>query len=103
MAYKIESTPLADQDLEGIIAYIAEDLENPIAAAHFLDEVDACYTHLEKMPLMYEQCHDPNLKKLGYRKALISNYVMIYRVDEDAETVFILRFFYARRDYEKLI
>ena len=103
MAYKIEGTPLANQDLDGIVSYIAEDLEHPVAAAHFLDEVDTCYAHLEKMPLMYEQCHDPNLKKLGYRKALIQNYVMIYRVDEGAKTVFILRFFYARRDYEKLI
>ena len=52
MAYKIEGTPLANQDLDGIVSYIAEDLENPVAAAHFLDEVDTCYAHLEKMPLM---------------------------------------------------
>ena len=49
------------------------------------------------------QCRDARLKSLGYRKALINNYVMIYRVDEDAKAVYILRFFYARRDYEKLI
>lgn len=103
MGYKIESTPSANQDLSGIVSYIAGDLENPAAAAHFLDEVDACFAHLEKMPLMYEQCRDARLKSLGYRKALINNYVMIYRVDEDAKAVYILRFFYARRDYEKLI
>ena len=50
MGYKIESTPSANQDLGGIISYIAGDLENPAAAAHFLDEVDACFAHLEKMP-----------------------------------------------------
>ena len=103
MGYKIESTHSADQDLDSILSYIAGDLGNPIAAAHFLDEVDACYAHLEKMPLMYELCHDARLKSLGYRKALISSYVMIYRVDESAKTVYILRFFYGRRDYEKLI
>ena len=52
---------------------------------------------------MYEQCRDPQLRALGYRKAIIKNYVMIYRVDEDKKIVYILRFFYGRRDYEKLI
>lgn len=103
MDYKIESTSSADQDLSSIISYIAKDLDNATAAAHFLDQVDACYAHLEKMPFMYELCQDVRLKSLGYRKALINSYVMIYRVDEGTKTVYILRFFYGRRDYEKLI
>ena len=103
MDYKIESTYSADQDLSSIISYIAKDLDNATAAAQFLDQVDACYAHLEKMPFMYELCHDVRLRSLGYRKALINNYVMIYRVDEGTKTVYILRFFYGMRDYEKLI
>ena len=55
------------------------------------------------MPLMYEQCQDVRLKGLGYRKARVGNYLMIYRVNESVKCVYILRFFYARRDYEKLI
>ena len=103
MGYKIENTPLAEQDLDGILSYIAENLGNNTAAVSFLDEVDACYINLERMPFMYEQCRDPQLRALGYRKAIIKNYVMIYRVDEDKKIVYILRFFYGRRDYEKLI
>ena len=41
MEYKVESTPSADQDLESIVSYIAEDLDNLAAATRFLDEVDA--------------------------------------------------------------
>ena len=103
MEYKVESTPSADQDLESIVSYIAEDLDNLAAATRFLDEVDACYAHLETMPLMYELCRDARLRALGYRKAIINHYVMIYRVEEDIKTVHIMRFFYGRRDYEKLI
>ena len=103
MGYKIENTPLAEQDLDGILSYIAENLGNKTATVSFLDEVDACYINLERMPFMYEQCRDPQLRALGYRKAIIKNYVMIYRVDEDKKIVYILRFFYGRRDYEKLI
>ena len=113
MGYKIVNTLLANQDLDGIVSYIADDLENPAAAANFLDELDECLGRLdeldeclgrlEKMPLMYEQCQDVRLKGLGYRKARVGNYLMIYRVDESVKCVYILRFFYARRDYEKLI
>ena len=75
MGYKIENTPLAEQDLDGILSYIAENLGNKTAAVSFLDEVDACYINLERMPFMYEQCRDPQLRALGYRKAIIKNYV----------------------------
>ena len=66
MGYKIENTPLAEQDLDGILSYIAENLGNKTAAVSFLDEVDACYINLERMPFMYEQCRDPQLRALGY-------------------------------------
>lgn len=103
MAYKIDITPLADQDLDEIVSYISGTLENPIAAASFLDEVESCYGNLEKMPFMFEECRDPQLKALGYRRAVIKNYVMVYRVDETGKTVYVLRFFYGAREYEKLI
>ena len=55
MGYKIEVTPLASEDLDEIVTYIAQELENPTAAAAFLDEVDACYEGLETMPFRTRQ------------------------------------------------
>ena len=103
MGYRIMVTPAATQDLENIVTYIAEDLDNPIAAAAFLDAVDACYANLECMPLLFEQCRDRRLKELGYRRAVIKHYVMVYRVAEMEKNVYILRFFYGAREYEKMI
>ena len=103
MGYKIQITPLASQDLDEIVTYITRDLENSTAAVSFLDAVDACYESLESMPFLYEECRDPHLKKLKYRRAVIKHYVMVYRVDETEKTVYVLRFFYGRKDYEKLI
>jgi len=40
---------------------------------------------------------------LGYRKAVIKNYVMVCKVDGSARAVLVMRFFYGRQDYEKLI
>ena len=103
MAYKIIETELAQQDLSDIVDYILGTLENPSAVATFLDEVEACYDNLEQHPLMFEACHDPRLGTLGYRKAIIRNYIMIYKVIESTKTVSIMRFFHGRQDYEKLI
>lgn len=103
MDYKVESTPLANQDLDEILNYMVKELDNPSAAADFLDEVGLRYENLAKMPQMYERCHDMRLKTLGYRRVTIKNYVMIYKIAESLKTVFILRFFYGGRDYEKLL
>ena len=39
----------------------------------------------------------------GYRKALIKNYVAVYKVSKETKTVSILRFFYGTQDYKKMI
>lgn len=52
---------------------------------------------------MYELSHDERLAAEGYRKAVISSYVMLYKVNKAAKTVIVYRFFYGPRDYTKLI
>ena len=103
MAYKIIETELGQKDLSDIVDYIVRSLENPSAVSSLLDEIEACYDNLEQFPMMFETCHDPYFKALGYRKAGIRNYIMIYKVHESTKTVSIMRFFHGRQDYEKLI
>ena len=103
MAYKIIETELGQRDLGHIVDYIVHSLENPSAAAALLNEIEVCYDTLERHPMMFETCADPYLKALGYRKVGIRNYIMIYKVHEPTQTVFIMRFFHGRQNYEKLI
>jgi len=101
--YKLIVTELAHQDLNNIVSYIAVQLANPAAASNFLDEVDKCYGYLKRNPMMYSKCYDSRLGKEGYRKTVAKNYIIVYKVDEDAKKVSILRFFYGAQDYAKLI
>ena len=103
MGYKIIMTDLASEDLNAITDYIQLQLGNAQAASAFLDAVGDCYDNLSAMPLMFEQCRDPRLRELGYRRAVIRHYVMVYRVAENEKVVYILRFFYGAREYENLI
>ena len=99
--YEILITDFAEQDLDGIVEYIAVKLANPPAAGTFLDNVEACYGSLWRTPRMFSECEDKYLKRKGYRKALIHNYLLIFRIDGTARRVYVLRFFYAGQDYVK--
>ena len=103
MAYDLFVTEAANEDLDDALGYIAEDLSNPAAAKNLLDKVEFCYQQLKEFPLLYESCHDLRLRHQGYRKVVIGNYVLIYRPVENEQKIYILRFFYGSRDYEKLI
>lgn len=99
MGYKLIETRLASQDLDNILEYMAVRLQNPATASAFADAVEQCYDLLEHTPLMYEACRDLRLRAKRYRKAVIRNYVLIYKVDEKNQTVLLLRFFYGKQDY----
>ena len=103
MAYDLFVTEAAHEDLEDALSYIAKDLANPGAAANLLDQVEAVYGQLTDFPMLYECCHDLRLRNLGYRKVVIGNFVLVYHPVEKEKRVYILRFFYGGRDYEKLI
>ena len=61
--YRLDVSDYAEQDFDRIIAYIAEKLAAPVAAADFADAVYNCYDNLENNPFIYEQCRDAKLKK----------------------------------------
>lgn len=103
MAYKLQITRSASEELEHIIDYISNHLNNPSAAADFLDKTEACYQRLMDNPKIYQLCDYPEFKEKNYRKAIIKNYVLIYRIDETTQTVNLLHFFFGRQNYFSIL
>lgn len=101
--YKLVTTSLADDDLDGIVGYIKNELKNEKAAADFVDEVLKCYGFLIQNPKIYSLCTETNLFNKGYRKAKIKNYLLIFKIDDNTKTVYIMRFFYGARNYFDLL
>jgi toxin ParE1/3/4 len=101
--YKLLITHLANQDLDSIVRYIAVELSSPAAAGNFLDEVEKCYEHLKSNPFIYAKSNDARLEKEGYRKALIKNYLLVFKIDETEKVVTVYRFFYGAMDYFNLL
>ena len=103
MNYKVVVSENAHNDLDNIFAYIALELKNISAAQRLFEEVQKAYKSVGKNPKMYAACLDNRLNTAGYRKILVKNYIIIYRIIESEKTVFIARVFYGRQDYEKYI
>lgn len=99
MACRLIVSDLANDDLDEIIGYMVNELKSRDAAANLLDEIELCYENLKTNPLMYAKCTDGRLERLGYRKAVIKNYLLLYRFDEATNTVQVVRFFYGARNY----
>jgi len=103
MAYKLTISKEAHKDTDSIVHYIAEELVNPAAAAGFLDDVEKSYHVVVNKPYMYSLCHDARLNREGYRKIVIKNYIIIYRIDDETKAVYIMRIIYGGRNYVNFI
>lgn len=98
MAYKVIIADSFESDLAQITAYISQVLQNPNAAAELLDQAEETVGMIGDYPFMFSFYPDEELAEKGYRNAPVANYQLFYRVDENSETIFLLRFQYAGRD-----
>ena len=103
MMYKLRVADRAHQDSDSIAEYISTNLDAPTAALDFLDDIAACYNRLRENPFLYEVCRDPRLRKEKYRRAVVGNYLVLYKVFEDTNAVIIYRIFYGAQNYTELI
>lgn len=101
--YNVKITKEAKRDIEEIFSYIYSVLDNPIAANNFLNELEKSYLTVRNNPQIYACCNDARLRKSGYRKIIVKNYIAFYKVNVAENTIYIMRVIYGRRDYTKLI
>jgi len=97
--YTLEIAASAEQDLDGITDYLGVTLANPPAALALLDEIDRVCEKLETKPKLFPFCNDSRLSDVGYRKAVVRAYIMIYEIDEAEKSVRVLRFFHESENY----
>ena len=101
--YKLEYLPIARQDMTGIARYIARELANPDAAEKLSVELIEAADRLSAFPYANPAYIPMRSLMHEYRKLLVQNHLLFYRVDEKTKTVTVTRVIYARRDHEKLL
>ena len=83
--YRIEWRPMAREDLRGIVQYIGKD--NPTRAKSFGKELRAKVKPLAQHPELGRPGRLPGIRELVAHP----NYIVFYRVLDEARTVQVLR------------
>jgi len=97
--YRIQYLPIAEEDLVQIFEYIY--IDNPEAAARFVERMDTATKKLESFPRTGPIPNDNRLKLLGYRMLVIDNYIVFYVLIKDV--VEIRRIVHGKRRYSFLL
>lgn len=97
--YKIEYLPVAKQDMNDIIDYVAKD--NPDGAIQLLNKIDEEISQLASLPFIGKVPYDDRLRRMGYRVLLIGIYLVFYVIKEPI--IEIRRIIHGKRRYEFLI
>ena len=101
--YSLVITDVAEEDILDTVYYIANVLKAPVAANNLLDEIERHEAILENTPNIYPFVPDECLAQRGLRFARIKNYLMFYLINEDDKIVTVIRFLYARRDWQNIL
>lgn len=101
--YKLKFTRKAEEDLDEIYGYIATKLFAETAAEALMDKIENTFMRLEKYPFSCSFVFDELLKRRGYRKLIVDNYIAFYLVNESEKQVVIMRVLYGASDYKNIL
>ncbi len=87
------------QEINEICDYISDILKAPDASNRLREKVMYNVLLLEKTPNMFEVIGKIDRVKRKYRRIVINNYVVLYTIDEDKNTIYIAHIYYGGRNY----
>ena len=90
-------------DIDICYNYIKETLEAPQAAENLIEELIKKLDYIKVNPFARSLVQDKYLASLGIRAIKIKNYVLYYHLEAEKKTINIIRFFYKKRDWIKLL
>ena len=99
--YTLRFLPLFEQDLNKIVDYITDVLQNEIAARDFVDAVEKAI--LERLPFAesFEQFQSSHERRYPYYQIPVRNYTIFYVVIGD--TMEVRRILYGRSNWKERV
>jgi plasmid stabilization system protein ParE len=97
--YSLAYSKIIRENIRSSYTYIKEKLEAPKAADDLIIELISKLNYLKETPFTRPLVHDRYLASLGIRSIKIKNYVLYFNVDEEKNTVNLVRFLYNKRDW----
>lgn len=96
--YTVLMTPQAEEQLQEIVRYIADTLQEPIAAIRLLDTLENEIDSLSIFPARAALTEEEPWRSYGIHKIPVKNYLIYFWIDETDKTVHITAVIYGKRD-----
>lgn len=103
MDHKVIFSNKSIKDLEYIADYIKYVLKNPKAADDFIDKVYNKLSMIIDNPECRPLVSDNILHAKGIRIFKINNYLLIYKIDNINNIVYVIRILYKGRDWRSVL
>ena len=101
--YTIRIMKAAQTDIRETHKYIANDLQNPVAAVRRIKDIEESIRSLMKMPSRFPLVPDKYLASKGIRMIVVKNHIIFFAVRNEIKAISILRVLYARRDWMRIL
>ena len=96
--YEVKITEPAQRQLQEIVRYIAEDLQEKRTAVRILDTLEKEILSLSTLPNRVALTEEEPWHSAGIRKMLVKNYLVYFWVNEERKQVQVTAVVYGRRD-----
>lgn len=103
MQYELKYLPSFIEDYWETLHYISNVLHAPQAANKLLDDADRAIAALAYDPKLGREYIKLDGTNTPYRRLLVKNHVVFYRVDDENHKIYIYRIVYGRRNLEHII
>jgi plasmid stabilization system protein ParE len=97
--YPVRLLPIAEEDLQEILSYIAAD--SPASAYRFAEMIEKNLQRLSSHPHLGKIPNDEKLSGMGYRFIIVGNYLIFYTIR--SKTVVVHRIIHGARDIQRLL
>lgn len=102
--YKIKYLKAAINEITDISHYISVELDSPDAANSVVDLIFSAIYSLSDFPYAFPTISSSLKKrKFAYRKLVVKNYIVIFRVNQRQRTIYIDHVVHARRNYMEFL
>lgn len=102
MSFNVELTESALEDIQEIKFYISTTLKNPETAVSIVESIVSTVEKLKIFPKVH-RVRKTHLLHGEIRFVPVSNYTVLYSVNDDKSIVSILRVVYGRRNISEII
>ena len=103
MSYQVYITSTAEHDIMRAADYIEFVLKNSDASNNLLDTATEQIGSLSDLPQKFRQVDDHVLASWGISFVIINNYFAFYIINEEKQTVIIVRFLYKKSNWSSIL